>query len=482
MEINKKNRTELKNYFLANKIPTQKDFAEFIDANLNQAEDGIVKTQGNPVALQAEGDAGGPQEALHLFGSFSDPNPSWGMNLNPRVDPEVAESNQPGLNIKDASGASRLFIKAGSGEVGVGTIEPSAQLSVQSQGDGPLLTAISTRSGDANLFEVAQEANDGVLSIRNGSGKIVSRLSGTETRPSFLLSRVGVGTDQPETHLHVKGPGSEIRISNTQAGTPPRLSLYHENGKFWNLSSRGSELEFSPSGNDANSFGITEGGGLRIRGVGREHTPDGHLHLSNGTIMLGGNNGTGQNRHSASISAGNHARNSLNIVGMSNGTDSRSRKVDIWAEGGMTVRGHIKIPSAFVVAFSVALTSSSLKGNRNPLSFGQINYNVGGHWKGTTAFIAPVAGVYLFSMHMRNNTGDDVAWALRLNNTGYVNGASGNEKNERTYVRARLDNHSASRTVITVLKAGDRVHVQQFGGGNDNYSSGFEGVLLVALP
>ena len=43
MDIDKRNRTELKAYFVKNAIPTQSNFAELIDAMLNQKDDGIVK-------------------------------------------------------------------------------------------------------------------------------------------------------------------------------------------------------------------------------------------------------------------------------------------------------------------------------------------------------------------------------------------------------------------------------------------------------
>ncbi len=131
MEINKRNRTELKEYFKINDKPSQEEFADFIEAGLNQAEDGIAKVQGNPLSIQANGERIGTQEIVDLYENFSDDNPQWSINLNPRVNAEEPSSNQPGFNIKDATGQSRLFIKSGEGVVGIGTIEPIAPLTIK---------------------------------------------------------------------------------------------------------------------------------------------------------------------------------------------------------------------------------------------------------------------------------------------------------------------------------------------------------------
>ena len=150
----------------------------------------------------------------------------------------------------------------------------------------------------------------------------------------------------------------------------------------------------------------------------------------------------------------------------------------------MNIRGRIHIPRHFVVAFSVAL-STNMTGVKKPLVFGQENYNIGGHFKNSRHFIAPVMGIYQFTMCMRHNTNDgDVGWEMRLNDTGFVNGggSSNSQSRERSYLIARTLLHMNSRTVTTLLQAGDKVHIEQFGsGGNDNYSSGFEGILLQAL-
>lgn len=407
MEINKKNRTVLKSYFLANKIPTQKNFEEFIDANLNQAEDGILKTQGSPIALQAEGDSGGTQEVLNLYTRFADTKPSWGINLNPRVDTNVPGSNKPGLNFKNSTGASQLFIHSIEGNIGVGTIEPTSRLSIQARDNASMISVISNISGSSNIFEVTQEDNNGALAIRSGNGALVSKISGAANKPSFFLSKVGVGTDTPEANLHIKGEGPEIRISNTKSDMPPHLSFHHADGKFWDITSKGALLEFTPMGNE-------------------------------------------------------------------------SKKLSIQEDGSMTVRGQIKTPETAVVAFSVALKTDQV-GNKNPLKFEHYNFECE-HFKENAYFIAPVAGTYLFSMSMLNYTDSDVEWYLRLNVSGYVNagGASNTLPARRTWCRSRLDMHTSSRTVMTKLRAGDKVHIEQKGGGTSSYVTGFEGVLIQA--
>ncbi|WP_271765137.1 C1q-like domain-containing protein [Aquimarina algiphila] len=397
MEINKKNRTELKEYFKINDKPTQEEFADFIEAGLNQAEDGIAKVQGNPLSIQAEGEPLGTQEVLDVYESLTDDNPQWSFNLNPRVNSEEPNSNQPGFNIKDITGQSRLFIKSGEGNVGVGTLEPASKLTVESKNTSSLLSVIDTSNERTTIFEVSKKED-----------------------ASFFQTKLGIGTNAP------KAP-------------------------------------------------------LSITGTGKTSVPDEAMHITNNCILFGGGN-AGQFEHSAKIAANENF--GMRIFGMSSDQKESSRRLEIFAEGGMTTHGHIHIPQQYVVAFSVSL-STNMKGTKNPLQFKQVNYNMGGHFKDNRHFRAPIKGMYLFTMCMRHNTDDgDVGWKLRLNDTGFVNGAGSTEeeRQERSWLIARTKLHMNSRTVLTLLQAGDKVHVEQFGsGGNDNYASGFEGILLQAV-
>ncbi len=168
MDINKRNRTELKEFFNEGDKPTEKQFGELIDANINQMEDGIAKVPGNPVAIQAEGDAAGTQELLHLYTDFKQDNPNWSVNMHPRIHPDEPATAIPGLNIKDAAGKSRLFIQSNRGHVGVGTIEPDSKLTIEGDNDTSLLSVIDATQQRAKIFEVSQEEGNGLVAVRNG--------------------------------------------------------------------------------------------------------------------------------------------------------------------------------------------------------------------------------------------------------------------------------------------------------------------------
>jgi|GEM_PF-6490742 len=553
MEINKKNRTELKNYFLANKIPTQKHFEDFVESSLNQAEDGIAKVQGSPIALQAEGDAAGTQEVLNLFSDFADDKPGWSINLNPRVDSQVPTSNKPGLNIKNEAEETQFFIKGNGGDVGIGTIEPNARLSIQARQNPSLISVISETTGDASIFEVAQENNHGVVSVRASDGTTMAELNGDPTKTSYFKNKVGIGTETAEADLHLKGNGAQLLISNTQAGQNAGIKMKGSNNKGWDfkvMENDFSKLYLMPDGAGETGFIFHRGGRIETQGgisftsrsnhlnddgsiymmgdqlylavddnfyirdvngsekihfqtnhgrmaiggkdplapisilnTGKNNFPNSAMHISNNCILFGGPN-AGKQQNSGKIAAGLHIPNSLNIVGMASNSSSSTRRVDVWAENGMRVNGWIS--QTKVVAFAANVSSNSMTGTRNPMPFGSTSFNHGGAFShATNKFTAPIKGIYMFTMTLYKVGGGSsvLHWLLRLNTTGYVNGKSGSELDERARLTVKYDGQHSSRTVTTILNAGDTVHVHQGGSGRpDNYRSGFEGVLLHALP
>lgn len=131
MDINDniKNRADLKSYFIKNAIPTESNFAEFIESTLNQREDGLVKLPGAPLSVEATGDASSQKKAINLYTDFTQENPDWVLSLNPRSDPANPATARPGFSISDAGGNSRLFVDP-AGNVGIGNITPDDELDV----------------------------------------------------------------------------------------------------------------------------------------------------------------------------------------------------------------------------------------------------------------------------------------------------------------------------------------------------------------
>jgi len=168
MSTNKKSRTELKQYFEAEKIPTEQQFSDFIDASLNQVEDCIKKLPGEPIALEAEGEIISTQEIMHLYADFNQSTPSWKVNLNPRVDHEDPSTSRKGLHIEDSTGESRLFINNGNGNVGIGTLEPDSKLTIEGKEETSLLSVVDATQKRTQIFEVSQQRGNGIVTVRNG--------------------------------------------------------------------------------------------------------------------------------------------------------------------------------------------------------------------------------------------------------------------------------------------------------------------------
>lgn len=143
-----KNRAELKSYFVKNAIPTEENFADLIDSQLNQAQDGVFKREREPLSVVAA--PGDQKRVLWLYSNSKAAQPDWMISLNPAQDPANAATSKPGFGITDGAGQTRLFVDAG-GRVGVGTNAPESTLDVAGgvhvQGDVQVNGVIKDRTG-----------------------------------------------------------------------------------------------------------------------------------------------------------------------------------------------------------------------------------------------------------------------------------------------------------------------------------------------
>ena len=250
MDVNTKNRSELKAYFVKNSIPTQNNFADLIDGMLNQKEDGLVKQANTALSLEAVGDIDGQKNVLKLYYNFSDSAPDWQVSLNPRRDLSDASTAKRGLSLSDGKAISRLFIDHTTGHIGLGTINPSSRLTVE--GSGPQLAEFRQQaSAGANAAikirgSRSADQTEDIASIDlanfdqdegSGTDYTLARISGgmaddagqtgylrfytnggaslTEQMRLDKDGKVGIGTTSPQAKLDIQGGNLRLGAGGT---------------------------------------------------------------------------------------------------------------------------------------------------------------------------------------------------------------------------------------------------------------------------
>ncbi|MFN9568873.1 MAG: hypothetical protein ACK59G_02855, partial [Cyanobacteriota bacterium] len=128
---NNKKRQELRNSFVNNAIPTEKDFADLINASLNLAEDGVLKLADQSLGLVRQKPAATP---VLSFLEESATEATWRIQLQ--------SAGKAGFALADQTNTTRLFLDQTTGNLGLGTSEPTAKLTLSEQ-TGTAATASS---------------------------------------------------------------------------------------------------------------------------------------------------------------------------------------------------------------------------------------------------------------------------------------------------------------------------------------------------
>lgn len=121
-------RDELKSYFKQFSTPTESQFAKLIDSAPNLNDDGLEKSAGTPLKIQAGSD-GTLQEVVAFYKSFAnkDTSADWTIQLK-----APGAGGASGLAIVKGGGTVPvLFIDEASGKIGVNTTSPEASLDVK---------------------------------------------------------------------------------------------------------------------------------------------------------------------------------------------------------------------------------------------------------------------------------------------------------------------------------------------------------------
>lgn len=260
MNIDKRNRTELKAYFVKNAIPTESNFADQIDAMLNQKDDGIAKLPGDPLSIEASADT--PQKkVINFYESFADARPAWVVSLNPCTELGSPNTAKAGFDISDGEGSPRFFIDRRSGRIGLGTLTPAAKLHIE--GEGGEDTLILGPTSQSNLRLGFDPAHSWIQS--HGNKPLAINPVGND---------VGLGTRSPTNKLDVQqdarsgahasgralyvtgsfgsGSGVEFRHSNGTQGIGFGYNTIYATGRNGdqdlNLNARGQGTTQIPNG------------------------------------------------------------------------------------------------------------------------------------------------------------------------------------------------------------------------------------------
>ena len=202
MNIDKKDRAQLKKYFVKNSIPKESEFAELIDGMLNQKEDGIAKPSvTDPLSIQATTDNAGLQKVINFYTDFKEANPAWSLSLN-TPDPVNPATPKLGFSINDGDGNNRLFIDKNTGNVGIGTINPNAKLEIK---DGDLVLKAATDDPGDIIFIDSSGTQKGRIWSKPAAGAGLCFSSGDNTPDITIdaVGNVGIGTTSPNRTLTI---------------------------------------------------------------------------------------------------------------------------------------------------------------------------------------------------------------------------------------------------------------------------------------
>jgi len=247
----KKSRAALKSYFVKNAIPTEQQFAQVMDSMLNQRDDGLVKPAGNPLSIEATGDASSFKKALSFYNSLTDADPAWTVSLRPRANPADPQTGRAGLSIDDAAGNSRMAIDASNGRVGIGTVAPAEALDVAGRvkagalaiGPWPAnpggygfvgVTTIDQKQ--AGNYSLLQEFGSG-RTFLNSPVDIRIRINNADQMVVLNSGDVGIGTSGPGAKLDVNGA---VRAQNLLGHRPFRIETGQSTPNDWQV--------YSPTG------------------------------------------------------------------------------------------------------------------------------------------------------------------------------------------------------------------------------------------
>lgn len=353
----KRTRLTLQRLFAAGRIPLEEDFADLFASSLNQLDDGIRKEADQALKLKIPATVG-PKEILLLYEDF-DTNPLWKMQIR-----------NTGLEISRGSATQPdLFIDS-NGNLGIGTASPDAKLTLSDAFDADLnkphtlLNLKVDGASDQNRTDIGVGFGSSIAfaAQRGGPNKaavaggfidyyLYERPVGTVDRWAFrfrlrndqwpnddpqnpgstvmtLLAdgNVGIGTDAPDTRLHIDGKntdtalkilsgddGKQTRITLGRASVEAHLGLSAADDQFMTGSQTGDlcvrldnnskkmRFGFGPTTTNSTEM-VIENGKVGIGTAALAQPLQNHSNFNDTSLLIGARSNNGGNSYSSPIS------------------------------------------------------------------------------------------------------------------------------------------------------------------------------------
>lgn len=193
-------RSTLKNLFTRGSVPTEVNFADFIDSTVNKVDDGFSKSAEFGFMLAPQGEN---RKLMSFFESIRDPKAAFSISLNPT-------RHAKGLSVADKDDNSILFLKD-TGEIGINTVTPNFALEVNGMMgvNGRVGTYASGKVPANGEWQTIVDGLDGIQAF-----ELVAQASGKEGRGKYgfthaiALSNYGVGkiNHLRSTYSRILGP------------------------------------------------------------------------------------------------------------------------------------------------------------------------------------------------------------------------------------------------------------------------------------
>ena len=236
MDNNKKTRSELKSYFVRKAVPKEGNFADLIEASLNQKDDGLAKPKDEALSIDVSRNSD-KRMALRFYETFEDTTPAWTLNL-------PGDTGKLGFALTDRSSNTRLFINGANGNVSLsgGLAISGADLQINNASRrgsalGDARRALVHDNGDTLTVNYGADYSGGVNvgSSLTVAGAVAARKGATITGGPLVLRREKGEADGAQIFLDLY---QHDDVNHNNPAIFPSIRFLHENNWFHRIEAR----------------------------------------------------------------------------------------------------------------------------------------------------------------------------------------------------------------------------------------------------